>query len=72
MQDATAIASSVHEALSANPHFPSRQLHIEGSEGRVVLKGRVGSYFHKQMAQEAVLRVDGVQQVENQLEVDWL
>lgn len=71
MQEMTAIASNVHQALSASPHFPGRHLEVEDSEGRVVLKGRVGSYFHKQMAQETVRRLDGVHEVENQLEVDW-
>ncbi|WP_233207240.1 MULTISPECIES: BON domain-containing protein [Pirellulaceae] len=71
MHDVSAFASSVHQALSSSPHFPGRNLQVEGTDGRVVLKGIVGSYFHKQMAQEAVLRVDGVHDVENQLEVDW-
>jgi hypothetical protein len=31
----------------------------------------VGSFFQKQMAQEVVLRLDGVQQIENQLQVCW-
>ncbi|QDU74313.1 Osmotically-inducible protein Y precursor [Bremerella volcania] len=71
MQEMTAIASNVHQALSTSPHFPGRHVEVEDSEGRVVLKGRVGSYFHKQMAQETVRRLDGVHEVENQLEVDW-
>lgn len=71
MHDCTAIANSVQQALFANPHFPGRHLQVENSEGRIVLKGMVGSYFHKQMAQETVRRVDGVHEVENRLEVTW-
>jgi osmotically-inducible protein OsmY len=37
----------------------------------VVLKGVVHSYFQKQMAQEAVRHVDGVQHIDNELEVTW-
>ncbi|PQO46126.1 BON domain-containing protein [Blastopirellula marina] len=70
MQEVTAFASSLSNALSTSPHFSSRNVQFEGDEGRVVLKGTVGSYFHKQMAQEAVLRLDGVHEVENQLEVN--
>ena len=46
-------------------------MRFEAAEGRVVLRGIVKSYFHKQMAQEIVRRVEGVGQIENQLEVSW-
>lgn len=61
----------IHDALTTNPHVPSRQVRIETEDGRVVLKGSVSSYFQKQMAQEAVRRVDGVQQIDNMLQVNW-
>jgi osmotically-inducible protein OsmY len=35
----------------------------------VILRGKVGSYFQKQMAQEALRGVDGVEAIENCLEV---
>jgi osmotically-inducible protein OsmY len=37
----------------------------------VVLKGSVRSFFQKQMAQEAIRRIDGVQMIDNMLEVTW-
>jgi len=61
----------IHEALLTNPHVPSHQVRIETSEGRVVLKGSVKSFFEKQMAQEAIRRIDGVQKIDNLLEVNW-
>ena len=62
----------IHEALTANPHVPSRkQVRIEAEDGRVVLKGSVRSFFEKQMAQEAIRRIDGVQTIDNMLEVNW-
>ncbi len=61
----------IHSALLTSPHVPSRQVHIESAEGRVVLKGNVASFFEKQMAQEAVRRVDGVQRIDNLLKVTW-
>jgi len=63
-------ADPIRHALSGNPHFASHRLQIENAMGRIVIKGTVGSYFHKQMAQEALRRVDGVHEIENQLEVD--
>jgi osmotically-inducible protein OsmY len=61
----------IHSALSTNPHVPNRQVRVEAADGKVVLKGNVGSFFQKQMAQEAIRRVDGVQWIDNLLEVTW-
>jgi osmotically-inducible protein OsmY len=61
----------IHEALTSNPHVPTRALHVETADGRVVLKGSVRSFFQKQMAQEAIRRIDGVQKIDNLLEVNW-
>jgi osmotically-inducible protein OsmY len=61
----------VAEALNQSPHFSRRTVRFETQEGDVVLRGTVKSYYHKQMAQEVLRRVDGVRRIENQLEVDW-
>ena len=58
-------------ALERNPYLPRRNLRFETSEGRVTLRGIVGSYFQKQMAQEAIRHVAGVQEIANELEVCW-
>jgi osmotically-inducible protein OsmY len=41
----------------------------ECEHGVVFLRGRVQSYYHKQLAQEAVGKIDGVAQVVNEVEV---
>jgi osmotically-inducible protein OsmY len=56
-------------ALERNPYLSGRTLRFEMQEGRVTLRGVVRSYFQKQMAQEALRRVDGVQEIFNELEV---
>lgn len=56
-------------ALERNPHVARRNLRFETNDGRVTLRGVVGSYFQKQMAQEALRYVDGVHEIANQLEV---
>ena len=61
----------IHEALVSNPHVPSCEVRVEAADGRVVLKGSVRSFFQKQMAQEAIRRIDGVESIENLLEVNW-
>ena len=58
-------------ALEQNPYLPRRNLRFETSEGRVTLRGIVGSYFQKQMAQEAIRHVAGVDEIANELEVCW-
>ena len=63
------LAERVHSVLENNPHVPHRSLRFETKDGHIVLKGIVRSYYQKLMAQEALLRVEGVEQVENQLEV---
>ena len=63
------LAERVNSILQQNPHVPHRNLRFETNSGHVVLKGVVRSYYQKLMAQEALLRVEGVEQVENQLEV---
>ncbi len=58
-------------ALERNPHVAGRNLRFETDQGRVVLRGTVRSYYQKQMAQEAVRHVDGVDEIANELEVCW-
>ena len=74
MSTATAtrpLFEQIHEALVSNPHVPSREVRVEEAGGRIVLKGSVRSFFQKQMAQEAIRRIDGVEGIDNLLEVNW-
>jgi osmotically-inducible protein OsmY len=61
----------VAAALQQSPYFARRPLCCQAERGRVVLRGTVTSFYHKQMAQEILRRVDGVDRIENHLEVDW-
>jgi osmotically-inducible protein OsmY len=38
-------------------------------DGVLVLRGRLNSFFHTQLAQETVRRIEGVKRVVNQIEV---
>ncbi|MCH2114061.1 MAG: BON domain-containing protein [Pirellulales bacterium] len=58
-------------ALTDSSHFSSREVHADVADGYVRLHGTVGTFYQKQMAQELVRRVDGVEKIENQLEVNW-
>ena len=67
----TTLIDRASQALERSPHIASRDLQIESDQGRVVLKGSVSSYYQKQMAQEILRRVDGVETIDNHLEVAW-
>jgi osmotically-inducible protein OsmY len=61
----------VMTALEKNPYLPGRQVQFEAQQGKVVLRGVVGSYYQKQMAQETLRRIEGVNHIENLLQVHW-
>jgi osmotically-inducible protein OsmY len=61
----------VQVALDEHPNLPKRNLRIEASDGRITLHGTVHSYYQKQMAQEVLRRLEGIQTIDNQLEVSW-
>jgi osmotically-inducible protein OsmY len=72
MPEASAtLVDQVHVAIQSNPYLAGRKLRFEAENGRVVLQGTVGTFFQKQMAQEALRRIDGISEIENQLEVNW-
>jgi osmotically-inducible protein OsmY len=65
------LVERVSSVLAQSPHVPFRNLRFEASQGQVVLRGVVRSYYQKQMAQEAIGNLEGVEAIENQLEVNW-
>lgn len=73
---AATTASPLHEAVSSaihsSPYIGGSRVRVETGDGRVRLHGDVGTFFEKQMAQEVVRRIDGVEQVENLLQVAWV
>ncbi len=71
MIDRPPLVDRVLTALEKTPHITGRQLRFETDQGRVTLRGTVGTYYQKQMAQEAVRYVEGVDEIANELEVSW-
>jgi osmotically-inducible protein OsmY len=65
------IVEQAQERLRAVPYISFQDLRCEYRHGLLVLQGRVESYYEKQLAQEAVAKLEGVTQVVNQLEVAW-
>jgi len=65
------LVQQIQNAVVHNPHLNHRRMHIKTKQGRVVINGTVGSFFEKQMAQEVLRNIEGIEQIENQLEVSW-
>lgn len=63
------IAEEVGRVLTASGRFPSGGVEVSSSEEVVRLRGRVGSYYAKQVAQVAALNVIGARQLVNEIEV---
>jgi osmotically-inducible protein OsmY len=66
------LAKRVSQAIQQHPHLSRRNLQFEAHQGRVVLRGTVSTYYQELMAQEALRRLDGVDEIENHLEVCWI
>ena len=63
------VAEEVRKALQRTPYPLLRKLYFEYERGIVILRGKLHSYYHKQLAQEAVRGVHGVTRVVNEIEV---
>lgn len=59
----------VRDVLARNPYFVGRNLRVDFDRRDVILRGAVGSYYQKQVAQESIRRIDGLGSIRNELEV---
>ena len=67
----TTLEIAAVDALSQSPHIAGADVECYAQCGHVTLRGVVPSFFHKQMAQEAVRHVEGVERIENEIQVAW-
>ena len=63
------VATEARKCLHQSPHALLRKITCEFSDGVLVLRGQVPSFYHKQLAQEAIVHVKGVSRVVNEIEV---
>ena len=66
---ATKVVKDAKRRLLKCSYRPVQLVACEYHEGILVLRGHVSSFFHKQLAQEAVRDVVGVDKVVNVIEV---
>lgn len=60
----------IDSAIRNNPYVIRRHVFLESNNGHIVLRGRVDSYYQKQMVQEMLRGIEGISEISNQLEVD--
>ena len=66
-------AEAARDCLQRSPYRPIRNVSCECRQGVLFLRGPLPTFYLKQLAQEAVARVEGVSQVVNETVVNaWL
>ena len=60
----------IDSAIRKNPFVLHRRVFLESTQGKVILRGRVDSYYQKQMVQEVLRGMDGIAEISNELEVE--
>lgn len=69
--DAVALVQRLDSAIKGNPHLSGHQVFCSEDCGTVILQGRVRTYYQKQMAQESLRKLEGVERIVNDLQVEW-
>ena len=57
------------KALRNHPHLNRQPVFVERQEDQLIVRGTVRSYYHKQVIQEAIRKVDGQAEIRNLVEV---
>jgi osmotically-inducible protein OsmY len=70
-QPARRVARRALRRLEQHPHFRGRgrTIHVTFDDGTLTLSGRLSSFYLKQLLQEALQEVAGVQQIDNRVDV---
>jgi osmotically-inducible protein OsmY len=64
-----AVTETARDRLSRSGHMPLRQVSCEFEQGVLRLRGRLSSFYQKQLAQETVAGLSGVERVVNEVDV---
>ena len=63
------VTERAQERLRQSPHHGVRSVSCEFDRGVLRLRGSLSSFYHKQLAQEAVAHMSGVREVVNEVVV---
>ena len=64
-----AVEEAAEMRLKSSPYPSIQRVNCDFKKGRLTLHGRVSTFFEKQIAQQAVIGLDGVRRLENRIEV---
>ena len=64
-------ADLAKQRICRQPRLTFQRIWCEYDDGRLFLRGQVPTFYHKQLAQEAIAGMAGVDQVVNDIEVVW-
>ena len=64
-------AIAVYTRFQRSPFLPLRRIKCSLHNGMLVLRGRVPTYYLKQLVQTIGISIEGVEQVVNDLRVDF-
>ena len=65
----THVTQTARHRLERSPYLSIRNVLCDFEDGALRLRGRLSSFYCKQLAQEAVVGIDGVLQIVNETEV---
>jgi hypothetical protein len=63
------VATQAARALKKSSHPSLRKLSVEGTEGHLIISGKVSSYYLKQLAQETIMSVREGMHLVNRVDV---
>lgn len=63
------LIENAQACLQNSPYFLIRKVLCECRQGVLVLRGRLPSFYQKQVVQVAVANLEGVQEIVNRIEV---
>ena len=63
------VERAAQQRLAKTGYHTLRSVECSFRDGRIVLRGEVPSYYHKQLAQESIRNAPHITQIVNQIEV---
>jgi len=64
-------SAELTRVIELHPHLKQARVQVQNRQGKVVLTGTVASYYDKQIAQESLRGLPGIDTVDNLLNVQW-
>ena len=71
LESTTKTADLAKQRICCQPHLAFQRIWCEYDGCRLFLRGQVPSFYYKQLAQESIAGMEGVDQVVNDIEVVW-